>query len=314
MSKILTVALLAILSWDLSDIAKVNSLKKEAEEAFIGGNYEEAVEQYAYLLDTMAVEDERATMNYAHAFYKSGNIESSQKQYQKLVLSKDPKIKSLAYQQLGIISSDPETLAQALSYFKESIKSDPTNDDARYNYEMIKKKLKEQEEKGENNDKQDKEDQDKSEDQKDQQDQENQDQKDQDKQDQSEQDQKEEQDKDQQSKEDQEKQKQSDKEKEEQEGKEEEQKEGEQQDEENKAGEEEEQKEQKPGEESKEDEQEGEDKQPPSPSTADKLEEMNISEEKAKMILEALKNSEIQYIQQNRRRPSKQKESDKPDW
>ena len=50
------------------------------------------------------------------------------------------------------------------------------------------------------------------------------------------------------------------------------------------------------------------------PSPSDKLEEMNISEEKAKMILEALKNSEIQYIQQNRRKPTKRKDSDKPDW
>ena len=50
------------------------------------------------------------------------------------------------------------------------------------------------------------------------------------------------------------------------------------------------------------------------PSPSDKMQEMNISEEKAKMILEALKNSEIQYIQQNRRKPTKRKESDKPDW
>ena len=33
----------------------------------------------------------------------------------------------------------------------------------------------------------------------------------------------------------------------------------------------------------------------------EKLKEMNISEEKARMILEAMRNSEIQYIQQNKR-------------
>lgn len=50
------------------------------------------------------------------------------------------------------------------------------------------------------------------------------------------------------------------------------------------------------------------------PSTADKLKEMNISEEKARMILEALKNNEVQYIQQNRRKSTKPKDKDKPDW
>jgi len=44
------------------------------------------------------------------------------------------------------------------------------------------------------------------------------------------------------------------------------------------------------------------------------LEQMNISEEKAKMILEAMKNNEIQYIQQQRRKPTKAPESGKPDW
>ena len=41
---------------------------------------------------------------------------------------------------------------------------------------------------------------------------------------------------------------------------------------------------------------------------------MNISEEKAKMILEAMKNNEFQYIQQRKRKPTKQQDSDKPDW
>ena len=45
-----------------------------------------------------------------------------------------------------------------------------------------------------------------------------------------------------------------------------------------------------------------------------KMKEMKISEEKAKMILEALKNQEIQYIQQNRKKATKRPPSNKPDW
>jgi Ca-activated chloride channel family protein len=41
---------------------------------------------------------------------------------------------------------------------------------------------------------------------------------------------------------------------------------------------------------------------------------MNISPEKAQMILEALKNNEIQYVQQNKRKATKKKDSSKPDW
>ena len=41
---------------------------------------------------------------------------------------------------------------------------------------------------------------------------------------------------------------------------------------------------------------------------------MKISEEKAKMILEAMKNQEIQYLQQNKRKATKPKDRSKPDW
>jgi len=51
-----------------------------------------------------------------------------------------------------------------------------------------------------------------------------------------------------------------------------------------------------------------------SPSTKQKLEEMNISEEKAQMILEALRNKESQYFQQLRKKATKKQDSGKPDW
>ena len=45
-----------------------------------------------------------------------------------------------------------------------------------------------------------------------------------------------------------------------------------------------------------------------------KLQQMKMSEEKAKMILEAMKNQEIQYLQQNKRKATKPRDSGKPDW
>ena len=46
----------------------------------------------------------------------------------------------------------------------------------------------------------------------------------------------------------------------------------------------------------------------------EKLKEINISKEKAEMILEALKNNEIQYLQQLKRKTSKKVDKSKPDW
>ena len=51
-----------------------------------------------------------------------------------------------------------------------------------------------------------------------------------------------------------------------------------------------------------------------SPQLSQKLQEMKMSEEKAKMILEAMKNQEIQYLQQNKRKATKPRDRGKPDW
>jgi hypothetical protein len=50
------------------------------------------------------------------------------------------------------------------------------------------------------------------------------------------------------------------------------------------------------------------------PQLSQKLQQMKMSEEKAKMILEAMKNQEIQYLQQNKRKATKPRDSGKPDW
>ncbi|MCG8310952.1 MAG: hypothetical protein MI975_26425 [Cytophagales bacterium] len=79
-------------------------------------------------------------------------------------------------------------------------------------------------------------------------------------------------------------------------------------------GEESEQKDQSEQAQQQETEEEGQEMEQPPQSRSEKLEELNLTEEKARMILEAMKNNEIQYIQQNRRKPRKKSDSNKPDW
>ena len=46
----------------------------------------------------------------------------------------------------------------------------------------------------------------------------------------------------------------------------------------------------------------------------EKLDQMQMTKEKANMILEAMKNQEKQYLQQNKRKATKPKDRNKPDW
>lgn len=71
--------------------------------------------------------------------------------------------------------------------------------------------------------------------------------------------------------------------------------------------------EQKDAEPSKPDDQEQEKKdQEPTPSQ--RLEDMKMSEEKARMILEAMRNQEMQYLQQQKRKATQPRDRTKPDW
>lgn len=301
MKYLLAIILIAVGPFtDLDRIATINKLKKEAKEAYNNGNYQKALNNYKYLVDSMEVVDESINLNIANAYYMLKDSSNAVNKYHQLADSKNNNVRSVAQQQLGVIANKNKKYKEALDHFKEALKADPSNEDARYNYELLKKILKEQEKQ------QDPKDQQQEQEKKDQ---EKKDQEKKEKSDKSEdkEGESEEKPEDSESKEDQEG------EKKEQEGKEEEQKDkkdGEKKDEEGKDKKEEPQEPQE-GEES---DKPTESKDDQMNSLSDKFQEMNISEEKAKMILEALKNREIQYYQQKKRGATKRSDPDKPDW
>src|SRR5690606_17475036 len=189
--------------------------------------------------------------------------------YNQLSLSSDKNIASSALNQIGLLSYQQQQREDAIRYFKEAMKANSANEEARFNYTKLKKEIEEEQQQNKDQNKdQNQENKDKN--QKDQQDKSSSEEKDQQQQ-------------------DQEQQKQENQE--EKEGEQEEQQEKEEQGE--------------PGEEEQEEQQQ---------STAEKLQEMNMSEEKAQMILEAMKNNEVQYIQQNQRKAKSRSDDGKPDW
>ncbi len=285
------VALLLVISpfTDLDKIARVNKAKKEAKEAYLAGNYQLASHKYKLLIDSLSVDEEEVLLGYAHTMYNLNDTTNAVNTYKELSASANKKLASIAEQQLGQVLFDKKQYEQALEHYKNALRKNPTNQDARYNYELLKKVIQKKEE--------EKKDQDQDQENKDKDDKENKDKKDEENKDQEQ--------KDQEKKEGEEQDKQN---KDEQEKKDQEKKEGEK-DEDKEKKEEQKDKDEQEGEKSEEKE-----KEQPKPTPSDKLKEMNISEEKAKMILEAMKNKEIQYIQQNRRKPTKKKDNDKPDW
>ena len=285
---------------DFTKIARVNSIKEEARVAYLNADYKSAIEKYHYLIDTLSISNDRILLNLAHAYFKEQDSSSAFSSYVNLLDSEDKITQSIAYQQIGVISGragiqmrdekGKKAIEQALNHFKNALKSDPYNEDARYNYELLKRlleKIKEEEKKQKEKEKEKNQNQEN-------QDQQNKDNKneDQEKQDQEKQDQE----------------KESDNKNESDEKQDDSKKENEEKSDEEKDAEEQKQNEEN------ENNKDEESKESDNPSFSDKLKDMNLSEEKAKMLLEAMKNSEKQYLQQIKRKPTKPKTKGKPDW
>ena len=136
------------------DVSEFNKVKREAEFAFNGEDYSTAADKYRFLIDSLKYDDDNARLNLAHSLYKMEEIETSKAMYEQLSSSSNREVNSIANQQLGIFESRGKNLQKSLDYFKKSLKANPLNEESRYNYELVKKKI------DENNQNQDQENQD----------------------------------------------------------------------------------------------------------------------------------------------------------
>ena len=141
MKSIYGIILIVSLWGGFNDIATINSLKKQAKEAYNKGDYQGALSQYQLLTDSLGVNDESLKLNLANTYFKLNDTTKAVNAYSNLLASNDRSVKSVAHQQLGIIKNRAKQFEEALNHFKESLKADPTNDASRYNYELMKKVL-----------------------------------------------------------------------------------------------------------------------------------------------------------------------------
>jgi tetratricopeptide (TPR) repeat protein len=132
-------------------IGKINSLKQEAKKAYLQGDYKTAISKYRYLIDSLQVNEDEVTLNLAHAYFNLNDTTNATREYQSLTRSSKNHIRSKAQQQLGVLLNRQGKLEEALNAFKESLKSEPANEGARYNYELVKRKLEEQKKKEQQN-------------------------------------------------------------------------------------------------------------------------------------------------------------------
>jgi Ca-activated chloride channel homolog len=180
------VSCISCISWFLLWPAQGLASPSSALREYKAGKYDEALKEYERLLQKKS-DDPRLHFNAGTAAYRNRQFEEAAKQFNATLASPDLKLQGLAYYNegnslyhLGEAIPDPkkrtESWEKALQDYQSSVKLNPQDTDAKFNYEFVKKKLEELKQQQQQQNQQNKQDQNQKQDQQEQQQQQGQDQ------------------------------------------------------------------------------------------------------------------------------------------
>ncbi len=125
----------------LTNVSERNLLKSEAGKAFAQKKYNLAAEKYQKLSNISFNLEPETRLNLAHSYFFTKDTLKALDEYKRLLRVSDEKISSPALIQMGVINTMLGDSTIALMLFKEALLKTPENKIARYNYELLRKKL-----------------------------------------------------------------------------------------------------------------------------------------------------------------------------
>jgi len=140
----LVVALLVLTVVPTAFAAGVRQSVREGNELFERGDYEGALERYT---DAEVDQPElpRVALNIGAALYEQGKFEEAFTRFQPVAQEGEFDLAALAYYNVGNCAFKLGKLEEALGFYKKSIQLDPTDIDAKFNYELTQKMLEQRE-------------------------------------------------------------------------------------------------------------------------------------------------------------------------
>jgi tetratricopeptide (TPR) repeat protein len=125
----------------LTNVSERNRLKIEAGTAFMRKNFILARDKYQHLANISFNLEPEARLNMAHAYFYTQDTARALLEYKRLLRVSDEQIFTGALIQIGVISAMQKDSVTAMQLFKEALQKNPDNLIARYNYELLKKRL-----------------------------------------------------------------------------------------------------------------------------------------------------------------------------
>ncbi len=125
----------------LTNVSERNRLKIEAGTAFLKKNYVLARDKYQSLANISFNLEPEARLNMAHSYFYTQDTSRALLEYKRLLRVSDEQVFTGALIQIAVINAMQKDSITAMQLFKEALQKNPDNLTARYNYELLKKRL-----------------------------------------------------------------------------------------------------------------------------------------------------------------------------
>ncbi|GAA0879973.1 hypothetical protein GCM10009119_29430 [Algoriphagus jejuensis] len=132
---ILAVLLLIPSSW--TRVTRLNDAITTAEQSYASANYEQSVTDHMVLVNEFEYKSSELSFDLGLSHHYSEKVDEALTWYDQTTQSPNKKLASFAFNQSGVITGNKKEYEAALSKFQSSLIKDPTNEQARYNYEML---------------------------------------------------------------------------------------------------------------------------------------------------------------------------------
>ena len=116
----------------------------KGKKAYEEGKYDDAREYYEHVLKNRK-QDEAAQFGLGATAYQLKDMETAARSLNNVMNSDDKSLASKAMYNLGNMFRDQEKMEESLALYQKSIELDPTDQDAKVNYELLKQVLQKQE-------------------------------------------------------------------------------------------------------------------------------------------------------------------------
>lgn len=131
-------------SW--TRISRLNAAIDQAAASYAATAYEESIKNHRVLMDEFQVTSYYLDFNLGLSYHYASQPAEAAASFDKASQSTDKGLASFAYNQGGVVLGNKKDYQAALGKFQSALIQDPLNEEARYNYELLARWLKRDEE------------------------------------------------------------------------------------------------------------------------------------------------------------------------